>query len=185
MILTCCHIDSGLRKSKSNLSFPSDEYSVTWRISLINFMHQHADDRSMWTYTVYRVGAEGFGKDAEPSENAMAIRSEVDSSTRFLGELRSLKELHATREKPAPFFCLASRGYSLSLRAPVRGDPKRQLALQYLIGGPKSVCARGVFVVDLGCNVITCSHNQHLQRAVRFGSFGHGEMHRILRGTVR
>ncbi len=29
LTLTCCHIDRGLRKSKSNLSFPPDEYSVT------------------------------------------------------------------------------------------------------------------------------------------------------------
>jgi hypothetical protein len=36
---------------------------------------------------MYWVGTELLGQDAKPSKNAMAIRGEMDGSTRFLGQL--------------------------------------------------------------------------------------------------
>ena len=39
------------------------------------------------THTLYRVCTESFGENAQSSKNAMAVRSEMDGSSRFPGQL--------------------------------------------------------------------------------------------------
>jgi hypothetical protein len=46
-----------------------------------------SETMTVHTHALYRVCTESFGEDAQPSKNAMAVRGEMDGSSRFPGQL--------------------------------------------------------------------------------------------------